>query len=419
MSLSYICAVDIGSSKISAAVAEIRRRHITNIFFETVPSKGIERGIIINSIDLIGSIGRLLKNLKAKSCINIKFIYTNISGKDIITKHSNAIIPLAERGNKVITVSDIKQINEQARILGLSLDEEIIHQIPFSYSIDSKKDISNPLGLYSHKLEIDLYLIYGKLSSIQSLTRVVNQAGYEIKDLFFSGIVTSKAIFNKELKEGINIICDIGSDITELLVFSNGVLKNIEILPIGGNDLTLQLQETLKIPFDLAEDLKRTYGVIADYSQLSQDKEILLKKNNIYKSIKQRLISEILTAKTELICRTIKGSLDEMVSCERLDNFVTTGRTVLLEGFLEILEKTLGISAKLGRINNPDIISLVNKNDTLSGSKYLTYLTALGIICEVLHFNPTQSFSTTIHSPTRNPILKAVNRIKEVYQEYF
>ena len=124
---NYICALDIGSSKIAAAVAEIKRKRISNIFFDSIPSKGVKCGIIVDSIDLVSSISKLMKNLKVKSGIKIKFLYANISGQDIVTKHSQAIVPLAERGNKVITRQDLQRVNEQARILGSGLEEEIIH----------------------------------------------------------------------------------------------------------------------------------------------------------------------------------------------------------------------------------------------------------------------------------------------------
>jgi len=415
---NYICALDISSSKVSAAVAEIKKRRITNILFETQsPTKGMKKGAIVDSIDLTRSIGRTLKNLKAKSGINIKFIYTNISGLDIVTKHSRAIIPLAERGNKVITLSDIQQVNEQARILGSSLEEETIHQIAQNYAIDSNSNILNPLGLYSHRLEVDLYLICAKLSFIQGLNRAVNQAGYEIKNLFLSGLATSQAVFNKGLKEGMTILCDIGLDITELLLFRDGVLKDVEILPFGGDVLTMGLSEKLKISFDLAEDVKVSYGSVSDHNQMHNEKEILIKQNNSYKPIKQKSVSEILTPKAKSICQTIKTAVEKIVPCEEVDNFVTTGRTVLLEGFLEMLENTLGISVKLGRINNPNIISWVNKDNSICGQRYLTYITSLGIICQALYQPKPEIISN--YQPTQNPILNTINKLKEIYQEYF
>ncbi|MBU3958244.1 MAG: cell division protein FtsA [Candidatus Omnitrophica bacterium] len=417
MFANYICALDIGSSKIASAVAQIKRGCIADIFFESLPVKGMQKGIIIDSIELSDCLARTLKNLKVKSGINIKSLNLNLSGGQIITKNSHAVIPLAERASRIITGSDIRKVNEQARILGLSLEEEIIHQIPFSYNIDSKSNILNPLGLYSHRLEVDLYLVCAKTASLQSLLRVVNQAGYEMKELFFSGIATSGVVFGKELKQGINILCDIGSDITELLVFKEGLLRDIEVLSIGGNDLTEGLSEALRIPLELAEDIKRSYAIVADSSQTKEDQEILIKKNNIYKPIKQSLVSEIITSKAKLIYETIKDRIQKKIPCDEVNNFVISGRSVLLEGFLEGLEDTLGVSVKIARITHPSMASLVNKNDALTSGRYLTYLIPLGIISQLLYNGQTQF--PYARGPARNPFLNIINRVKEVYQEYF
>lgn len=414
---SYICALDIGSSKIAAAVAVVKRRCIMDIFFDSIPSKGIKNGVIVDSIELMDAVGKLLKNLRAHSGIKIKFININISGQDIITKHSRAIVPLAERGNKVIALSDILHANEQARILGSSLDEEIIHAIPSSYSIDSKGNIINPVGLYSHKLEVDLYLVCGKISSIQSLTRAISQSGYEVRDLFFSGLATSKVVFNKERAQGNNLLCDMGSDTTELLLFNSGLLKDIEILSFGGRDLTMRLQEALKIPFELAEEIKRSHGIIGEPQQVGEDKEILVKKSDLYKPIKQRLVSDIMTSGAKLICSYIKEAVEKKIPSYEVNSFIICGRSVLLEGFIETLENTLSIPVKIGSVSNPRIPSFIKEKDALAGMKYLTYITSLGMVCEALE-EKTLGF-LPVNPPSQNIIAKAFHRAKEVYQEYF
>ena len=414
---NYICALDIGSTKTAAALASLKRNRIEKIFFETMPSRGIKEGSIIDSIDVVNLISSLMRNLKAKSGINVKFLYVNIPGQDIVAKHSHAVIPLAEKGNKVITVSDIERVNEQARVLGSSLEEEIIHLIPSGYSIDSKTNLTNPLGLYSHRLEVDLYLVCAKLPHIQSLARVINQSGYEIKELFFSGLATSMAVFNKELNEGTNLFCDIGANTTQLLVFRNGILKSIDVLPVGGEQLTSKLADALKIPFDLAEDIKRSYGMIADPEQVGKDKEILVKKNNLYSPIKQRLVLEVINGGAKLICSRIKDAVQDKVSAHEINNFLVAGQSVLLEGFIETLESTLGSAVKLGRISNPDILDAIKEDGSVSAQKYLTYLTPLGMVCEAMQDKKTGA--EVIYKPTKNPLLRAVQRFKEVYQEYF
>lgn len=415
---SYLCALDIGGSKVAACVARTRRKQVVDIFFASAPAKGIKKGVVVNSLDLVGCISRLLKDLKVESGLNIKLVSVNISGADIVTKHSRAIIPLAERGNKVITLSDIRKVDEQARILGSDLEEEIIHQIPFAYSIDSQQNILNPLGLYGHRLETDLYLISVKLSTLQTFSRLIHQAGYEITDLFFSGLATSKAVFNKEMKAGINIFCDIGSDITELLIFKDGGLTDIQILAFGGDDLTAALSDSLKIPFDLAEDIKRSNGIIGDDNLIAPDKEILVKKGDLYKPIKQKLVCEIVTTKAKLIASAIKEALDKKLDCNQVNNFVVCGRTILTAGFMEALESALGLSVKLSRITQNEIASLVNRDNNLSGQKYLTYLTSLGMLSAAIEGNSAKTLP--ISQPARqNFILKAIDRFKEVYQEYF
>ncbi|OQB11057.1 MAG: Cell division protein FtsA [Candidatus Omnitrophica bacterium ADurb.Bin205] len=414
---NYICALDIGSSKVTAVLAEIRKKKLVNFFLDSVPIKSVKEGVIVDSAGLTSSITKILKGLKNKSGINIKFLSVNISGQDIITKHSSAIIPLAERGNKVITLSDMHLVNEQARILGSSLEDEIIHMIPLGYTIDSKSNIVNPLGLYSHKLEVDLYLLCAKLSSVQSLSRVINQSGYEIKDLSFSGIATSKAVFNPQFREGVSILCDLGSDTTEILIFRGGLLKDIEILRLGGGDLTKGLSDALRIPEDLAEDIKRSYGVIGNPLEIGEDKEILVKKSEFYKPIKQRLVCEILTNSANKACMQIKDALEKKIALYEVNNFIIVGRTMLLDGFIENFERILSLPVKLGRLTNLEIVSLIMEKNELSGHKYLKYLTSLGLICEALEKKPLGTLP--LHQPAKNFILKAYNKIKEVYQEYF
>ncbi|MCM8797466.1 MAG: hypothetical protein NC923_06300 [Candidatus Omnitrophica bacterium] len=377
----------------------------------------MRQGVIVDSIALVDSVSTLMNGLRKNIDLKIRYLYTNISGQDIVTKYSRAIIPLAERGNKVITRFDIERANEQARILGSSLDDEIIHIVPSGYAIDFKKNIINPLGLYSHKLEVDLFLICARLSSLQTLTRVINQAGYETKDVFFSGLVTSRAALGPDIKEGINFFCDIGSDNTELLLFKDGLLKDIEMLPVGGDDITRKLQDTLMVSFALAEDIKRSYGIVTNPTQIKEENEILVKKNNFYKPIKQKLIAEIINTSAKELCERIKNAVDKKVTRYEIKNFVVAGRTALLDGFIEAMEDALSLPVKLGRIDNPDIPYSIKGKADLSAHKYLTYLTALGMICEVLQGR--RNYPLSGRQTNSNPILNAFARFKEIYEEYF
>ncbi len=413
---NYICAIDIGSSKISAAGAVLKNKKIFSLFTESLPSKGVKNGMVVDSVELTNCLSGILKSLKVKSGINIRAVFCAISGSDITTKHSRAIIPLAERGNKVVTLSDIQKVNEQARILASSLDEESIHQIPFSYSLDSKEEILNPLGLYGHRMETDLYLVCAKTSMVDSLTRAVNQAGYEIKKIYFSGIATASAVFDRQ-PEGYSLLCDIGSDITEILLFKDGLLRNIEVMSLGAQEISLAIAKALEIPLDLAESVKKSHSFVSEPGTIEEDKEILIKKDNIYKPVKQKLLLEIVNPQVESICRVIKERIEKHTPVSHIKNFVVSGRAVLLDGFLEKFENILGIPIQLGRIVDQQIAGLIKKGEVSSTHAGLAYLTALGVIIQESKIDKLY-LAPSAHPP-RNLLLKTLAKAKEVYQEYF
>ena len=417
MAKEYICSLDIGSSKVSACCALIKGNRVEDLFLESLPAKGVTNGSIVDSIEFLDVLCRLLTQLKESSGINIKELTAGFSGVDIMTRHSHAVIPLAERGNKVIGSLDIEKVNEQAFILGSSLDEEVLHRIPLRYSVDAKSGIVNPAGLYGHKLELDLYLVCARLSSVQTLVHCINQAGYEAEDVFFSGLASREVVFASGLRKGTDIICDIGKDFCELMFFEDGAVKNIRILALGGDQLTQVIADSLDVPQEFAEELKVSYGMIGDFTKVREDQEVLVRSDSGYKPIKQRLLCEILSSKAKAMCQSIRESVETMTDLAAVNNFILLGRTIQHEGFLELFEEVLGISVESGRIQDPRIPVPPGKSELLTGRKCLQFVTSLGLVC--MKLDAMAGRSGPAARPLSNPFLKLVSRAKEFYQEYF
>jgi cell division protein FtsA len=417
MAKNYICGLDIGTSKVAACAVEIKKGKIIEVFFESLDSQGLKKGSVVDSIALVECVGKVLKNLRERSGLNIKAVHTNISGQDVSARHSRAVIPLAERGNKIVVQADIENVIHQAFMLGSVIDEEVIHHIPYSYTVDNKTDLANPLGLYGHKLEVDLYMVCAKLASVQTVTYAVNQAGYDVKEIFLSGLATSEVVFDRDFKKGNNILCDIGSDITEVMFFKDGVIRDIQIIPQGGSELTRALAEGLKIPLELAKELKFSSGTVDGNLVQDEESQILIKKDNQYQPIKKKQVLDILNSRTQDMCAYLKDAVEKTAALNEIDHFVLTGLTILQEGFLEMLEANIGIPVEFARIREPQIAPFINKNPALSGRKYLVYATALGLACKELYGYEAKTL--TVQKSARNPFLKALNKLKEVYQEYF
>lgn len=418
MARKYICSLDIGSSKIAACCAVIKAGRLAEFSFDSVPVRGVKYGSIVDSAEFVDSVGRLIKGIREKAGIAVKSVVAGISGQDVVTRHSRAVIPLCERGSKVITTADIEKVNAQARILGSNIDEEIIHCIPFSYTVDSKSGIVNPAGLYGHKLEVDLFLVCARLAAVQTLAHAVSQAGCDVEELFFSGLASNEVVFGTMLRKGTDIICDIGSDFTELLFFHDGQIRNILSLPAGGAEFTAVVADSLDIPPELAEEIRISHGQIGNVEQVKEDQEILVKKEAGYKPIRRRLLCEILTSKAKSMSQQIREHIEKVCPLAEVNNFILIGRTIYQEGLLELFEQELGVGVEYGRILDPKIAVAAGKSkELLSGRHDLSYITSLGLVYLSLY-----SFQRKMSSPLSahpNPFLRLVGKAKEIYQEYF
>ena len=420
MRSNYICTLDLGSSKFSCCLAKLRKNgSVESLFLESIPSLGMKRGRIVDIQGVSNSVDRLLSRMKAKSGVNIRDLCINVYGQDVTTTHSKTVIPLAEKRNKLITTSDIQRVTEEARLLGVSLDEEIIQMMPFSFSVDDQGNIANPYGLYGRKLGVDLFIISVKMAFLQGINRLINRLNYEIKHLFLSGLATSKVILRKDLlKGGFYILCDIGADLTEITIFHNAVLQQVDTIGRGGNDLTAALQRVFKIPFELAEEIKCSYAYIIDPAAIREDKEVIIKKDDYYKVISQRKICEVITEETQSICHSIKEKIGSRLSAQiPINKIFVAGRAVLVDGFIEMMEETLNVPTKLAA--SQQLPFVYEKKSPLASSlpQLLNYATCLGLLTQAIELHKKNKLSSVSHS--KNFISKVINHAKDLFQEYF
>jgi len=402
-----INVIDIGSSNIIAALARIDRRgRIISLEIAESESKGIDKGLIIDLEKLTDSIQLTIRKLESKSKMKICDVYININSRYVTTRHSYAAIPLVDKTNRIITHTDIDKVNNQARLLGLKLEEKLIHEFSQSYTIDDYNKVRNPLGLYGRKLEVDLYMIVAKISQIDNLVKSVNQAGLEVVDIELSGLADSLALLEAREREYGCVLINIGAGVTEILIFKDDIVREIEILPFGGNDITHAIVSKLKIPFGLAEDLKKSYG-LASSKDIEHDREVLIKQDSSYKPIQQKLICELIESELDRLISLIKAKIDSSTYREKMNSgVIITGGSVLLSGFLEKIESELKLPVRFGRV----------KNVNFASSKMPLYATAVGLVYYGINAS-INKYSKILGS--KGFIFRFLNKVKEIYQEYF
>ncbi len=232
-----ITGLDIGSSKISAAVLEIFDGTRSRILaYESQPSKGVFRGSIMSLDEASNSVAKVLTKLNEKMSRSPGNIYVNISGETVVGEKSRGMVPLSSRGREV-TKSDMAKCVNAAGTIRLPFDREIIHRIVLNYSIDDQPAIKNPLGLYASRLSCEMYVITAGINHIQNIYKCVDSAGYDIKGVIYSGIADGAGLLEDTWRDEGALLLNIGASLTEISIFSGGCLSIMSVIPAGAADI--------------------------------------------------------------------------------------------------------------------------------------------------------------------------------------
>jgi cell division protein FtsA len=287
------------------------------------------------------------------------------------------------------------------------MEEEILHELPQYYLVDDVNTALNPLGLYGRKLAVHSMLIVTNINRVRNIINAINHAGYDVGHLNFSSYMASEILLTDQERQEGCILVDVGSKITSLLLFKEGVLKSLGKIILGGDNFTSSIASQLNLTFDLAEEIKKSYaGALSTDEQLKE--EILVKREQNYIPIKRETIYQSIESEVIHLGEGIKAVVQApSVAGKVTRGVVMVGGGALLTGLIERIGQDLNLSVKLGKINIMSQKNLCNAAIFASsvGSAFCGYKRSL-------------KFSHNLQEQMNWRKLLA-NRIKELYEEYF
>lgn len=414
-----ICGLELGAGRLKAAAGILDKKgSILRLEYADIKSEGINNGFISDISKLTFLLKQLIGSLEQKIGRRIKRVYVSAKNRDIVFRESEASLPLSERGNKIITASDLSLLNAQARSLSLKMEEDIIHDFALNYVLDDCNRVENPRGLSAHKLSVKLHLIVDKVVNIENTLRLLSQAGLETEEIVFSGLAASLAVLEDSEKQKGCVLVDIGASATELLVFKNGIPDSLDSLDYGGDDITKAVSGAFELNLALAQELKDSHGA-AISNDIAESEEVIIKKDAGYYPIKRRLISASIERSLTQFFSRLKEKISLNQSLKGLDYCVVmVGGTSLLDGFLELAEQVLGVGVRLGIPRVQAAIEDQNKFKVSFSHRAVIYATAIGLIqygANAARRNKLAIFK----SKDNNLITHIAGRVKDIYSEYF
>jgi len=342
--------LDIGTNKIAVLIAETDEFNSFKIIGVGVsPSEGLRRGVVVNIEKTIQSIESALKEAELMAGIEIDSVFVGIAGDHVRSINSRGVVAVAGP-NHEIKPDDIRRVIEAAKAVSLPIDRDLIHVIPQEYIVDDQGGIKNPIGFSGVRLEAEVHIVTGAVTSAQNIFRCVQRAGLKVRSLVLEPLASSYSVLGDDEKEiGVGLL-DFGGGTTDIALFFEGSIRHTAVIGLGGRNVTNDIAQGMRTPLDQAEKIKLKYGcAIENKNENGEMIEVpgvggrpssLVPKSFLTAIIKPR-IEEILTlAKREIYRSDYSDFLNA--------GFVLTGGGSMLEGIVDLGEQIFDAPVKLG-----------------------------------------------------------------------
>jgi len=342
-----IVGLDIGTTKICAIVGELGDNGVNIIGIGNSPSKGLRKGVVINIETTVESIKQAIREAELMAGCDIASVYAGIAGGHIKGFNSHGVV--AVKDNE-IRASDVDRVIDAAKAVAIPLDREVIHILPQEFIVDEQDGIREPIGMSGVRLEAQVHIVTGAVSSAQNIVKCANRTGLNVSDIVLEQLASSLAVLTDDEKElGVALI-DIGGGTTDIALFSEGAIVHTSVLAVGGNHLTNDIAVGLRTPTHEAERIKQKYGC-AMASMVDRDETIEVPSvgGRPPRVLSRQILCEIIEPRVEEIFMLVHRELQKSGYEDLLaSGLVITGGSTLLEGMVELAEDVTSLPVRRG-----------------------------------------------------------------------
>ena len=365
---NLLVGLDIGTTFIKAIVGIVNEdNEIDFLGVGKSNSLGMKRGVVIDISATVQSIEKAVQQAELVSGYKISSAFVSISGKHI--QSFNATGRAAISDNKEVSNQDLKSVEESAKAITLSNDQEILHVLPKDYEIDGQDGIKVPLGMSGIALDGRYHLVTGAKNARDNIEKCVKKCLIDPQSVVLEQLASSLAVLTKDEKDLGVCLVDIGGGTTDIAIFSNGAIEYTSSVPLGGDQVTNDLAQALKTSTHNAEELKITHGFISN--ELSSDDiiEVPGVGDRPPRSIQKYTLVEVMSLRYQEIFNFVNEKILQSGYEEKIPaGIVLTGGSSKSEGLADLAEE---IFHKQVRVGIPQYL-YGGSEDIVKNSEYAT-----------------------------------------------
>lgn len=360
---NIIAGLDIGSSKISVVVGNTLHGESPKIGIIGVghaTSEGLRRGVVVDINQTAEAIRKAISSAELMAGVKIDSVCVGISGEHVIGQTSHGVVSVA---NTEISQDDVDRAMIAAKAISISADREILHVLQQNFVVDAQSRIREPVGMSGARLEAYAYIITGGTTAIQNLLNSIEKAGVPIVEtLVAAPLAATQATISKDEREVGIALVDIGDGTTEIIIYKEDSIEHTAVIPVGGQHVTNDIAQYLKVTLPEAEALKLHRGCAwTELIDPDEARSIPVAGDSTPPRFIDRIeLAQIIEYRMAEILDAIG---DELGNIPLPGGLVLTGGTALMDGLQELAEAMLQLRVQIGyprglqgltdRVNHP------------------------------------------------------------------
>ena len=345
---NLIVGLDIGTTKICAIAVEGDDIEALNVVgVGTAKSEGLRKGVVVNIEKTVKAIKKAVEECELMCGTQIRSVYAGIAGHHIRGQNSRGMVTVYH--NRIVTDEDIRRVIDAAQVL-IPNDREILHILPQEFIVDDQDGVQNPLGMAAARLEVNVHIVTGSVTSAQNIIKCCNQSGLDVEDIVLEPLSSSQAVLSPDEQEVGVVLVDIGGGTTDVTIYSEGSIVHTAVLALGGNHLTHDIAIGLGAPLHEAEEIKHNFGV-AMTSMVVEDEMIEVPsvggRNN--RTMKKRVLASIIEDRFREIFELIAHEIEKThFHTLMASGVVITGGTCIMPGADQLASQVLNLPVRVG-----------------------------------------------------------------------
>ncbi len=405
-----ITAIDAGSTKVSTVVAAVYDNKISIIGVSgKVPSKGINKGSVVDIDSAVESISNSLERAERMAGVSISSAFVTVNGSHIESQNSHGVVAVNPQSSE-ITPEDVIRVTEAAQAVSFPSSREIIHVIPRDFIVDTTDGIKDPVGMAGVRLEVETNIIHGAATAMKNLIKCVEQVGVDVDDLVYTGIASAESVLTDTEKELGTILIDVGGGTTSVIAFLDGSPIYSTVFAIGAKHITSDLAIGLRTRLEDAEKIKLKLSSESMFAQNNEAKDELFDVSEFNldsESLPKRFLNEIVDARTKEIFNMIALELNKNNLIGKLPaGAVITGGGALTCGIERVAKGILKMPVRIGRPTG--VTGLI---DEIQGPEFAATVGTILYGASMMKSNEVLSFNKT-HGKIGNGFTKLIEKLK-------